>query len=331
MNLEEAVRDLGDARYRLPREAMQWALDHWEKAGPHFVELLERCASGEDRSETTRNALFFIVHVLGEKQETRAFSALCRILEDGELSESILSDAIAETLTNLLIATYNGDLAPLKKVIETPTGDDYARASAIEAMTYVARCGALADDEMRSYILHLYATMRPRAACFIWSAWALSVANLGYGDYSDKVQHLIRVGFIRKYEMTMNDFHEQLRRTLSDAERMAGFKYDRIEPITDTISRLSGWYCFSEEYQRRQEALTALSHSEFANSEAPFWLKSIGASALSGDQEEPDSPVDDDLFVSSEGEPVYKPFRGVGRNDPCPCGSGRKFKKCCLE
>ena len=21
----------------------------------------------------------------------------------------------------------------------------------------------------------------------------------------------------------------------------------------------------------------------------------------------------------------------VGRNDPCPCGSGKKFKKCCLE
>jgi uncharacterized protein YecA (UPF0149 family) len=25
--------------------------------------------------------------------------------------------------------------------------------------------------------------------------------------------------------------------------------------------------------------------------------------------------------------PVQYP--GVGRNDPCPCGSGRKFKKCC--
>jgi uncharacterized protein YecA (UPF0149 family) len=22
------------------------------------------------------------------------------------------------------------------------------------------------------------------------------------------------------------------------------------------------------------------------------------------------------------------PLRDVGRNDPCPCGSGRKFKKC---
>jgi uncharacterized protein YecA (UPF0149 family) len=22
-------------------------------------------------------------------------------------------------------------------------------------------------------------------------------------------------------------------------------------------------------------------------------------------------------------------YRDVGRNDPCPCGSGRKYKKCC--
>ena len=29
-------------------------------------------------------------------------------------------------------------------------------------------------------------------------------------------------------------------------------------------------------------------------------------------------------------EPVSNPFRNVGRNDPCPCGSGKKFKRCCL-
>ena len=23
------------------------------------------------------------------------------------------------------------------------------------------------------------------------------------------------------------------------------------------------------------------------------------------------------------------PFANVGRNDPCPCGSGKKYKKCC--
>ncbi|UMY17693.1 DUF1186 domain-containing protein [Methylobacterium organophilum] len=31
------------------------------------------------------------------------------------------------------------------------------------------------------------------------------------------------------------------------------------------------------------------------------------------------------------GQPVTNPYKGVGRNDPCPCGSGKKYKKCCLE
>ena len=31
------------------------------------------------------------------------------------------------------------------------------------------------------------------------------------------------------------------------------------------------------------------------------------------------------------GQPVKNPFKDVGRNDPCPCGSGKKYKKCCLD
>ncbi|AXA66308.1 MULTISPECIES: SEC-C metal-binding domain-containing protein [Pseudomonas] len=27
-------------------------------------------------------------------------------------------------------------------------------------------------------------------------------------------------------------------------------------------------------------------------------------------------------------EPVRNPLKEVGRNDPCPCGSEKKFKKC---
>jgi hypothetical protein len=30
-------------------------------------------------------------------------------------------------------------------------------------------------------------------------------------------------------------------------------------------------------------------------------------------------------------EPFVKPAPKVGRNDPCPCGSGKKFKKCCMD
>ncbi|MEJ7608378.1 MAG: SEC-C metal-binding domain-containing protein [Bryobacteraceae bacterium] len=31
---------------------------------------------------------------------------------------------------------------------------------------------------------------------------------------------------------------------------------------------------------------------------------------------------------TTEAQPVVKGAR-VGRNDPCPCGSGKKYKKCC--
>jgi len=29
--------------------------------------------------------------------------------------------------------------------------------------------------------------------------------------------------------------------------------------------------------------------------------------------------------------PRQKKRMKIGRNDPCPCGSGKKFKKCCLK
>jgi len=44
---------------------------------------------------------------------------------------------------------------------------------------------------------------------------------------------------------------------------------------------------------------------------------------------------DDGLVEENEEEfkpsslPVVRSQERIGRNDPCPCGSGRKFKKCC--
>jgi SEC-C motif-containing protein len=36
------------------------------------------------------------------------------------------------------------------------------------------------------------------------------------------------------------------------------------------------------------------------------------------------------FYVDGEGpSPVRRAEPKVGRNDPCPCGSGKKFKKCC--
>lgn len=32
---------------------------------------------------------------------------------------------------------------------------------------------------------------------------------------------------------------------------------------------------------------------------------------------------------SNKKEPVVRKDKKIGRNDPCPCGSGKKYKQCC--
>jgi len=39
---------------------------------------------------------------------------------------------------------------------------------------------------------------------------------------------------------------------------------------------------------------------------------------------------EEDHYAEPPMQPVRNPLRDVGRNDPCPCGSGKKYKKCCL-
>jgi preprotein translocase subunit SecA len=32
--------------------------------------------------------------------------------------------------------------------------------------------------------------------------------------------------------------------------------------------------------------------------------------------------------TATAAQPANNPYKNVGRNDPCPCGSGKKYKKC---
>jgi uncharacterized protein YecA (UPF0149 family) len=47
--------------------------------------------------------------------------------------------------------------------------------------------------------------------------------------------------------------------------------------------------------------------------------KKIKAGQPGADEEPLPPPVD----------PIHAVNKEVGRNDPCPCGSGKKYKKCC--
>ena len=55
------------------------------------------------------------------------------------------------------------------------------------------------------------------------------------------------------------------------------------------------------------------------------WREEDARDALQDSHEDEDYP---DLDFQ---EPYARPEPKVGRNDPCPCGSGKKYKKCCLK
>jgi SWIM/SEC-C metal-binding protein len=44
---------------------------------------------------------------------------------------------------------------------------------------------------------------------------------------------------------------------------------------------------------------------------------------------EPDKPEDISDLEKLLNPPQVAKSEKIGRNDPCPCGSGRKYKKCC--
>ena len=84
MDVETAIQAFASAGNDLPREAMQWALDHWDEVAPGLLSVLERFASGADRSNDAASTVFFILHLAGEKQDTRVFTLLCSLAQDGE-------------------------------------------------------------------------------------------------------------------------------------------------------------------------------------------------------------------------------------------------------
>lgn len=42
------------------------------------------------------------------------------------------------------------------------------------------------------------------------------------------------------------------------------------------------------------------------------------------------SASDVTAFITHDGQQIIRRRKAPGRNDPCYCGSGKKFKRCCL-
>ncbi|NLA28012.1 MAG: zinc chelation protein SecC [Firmicutes bacterium] len=78
--------------------------------------------------------------------------------------------------------------------------------------------------------------------------------------------------------------------------------------------------------------LLVLQASELHNNTRQWVLKGHTPNELFQEEKEFLKPLPREPFLVEQAEPEVidlKTRKKIGRNDPCPCGSGKKFKKCC--
>ena len=238
MNVDQVLQQFraGDD---FPGDAMRWALDHWETAAPRFVSRLRAFAAGSDRSEAAEDEIFFILHLCGEKGETRACEPLCRMIAEDPSLEEWLGDATTETLPGILIKVFDGDISPLTRAIEAPRGDEFARASALAAFGYLVRAkGVLSDEEMRVYLRRLRREASPREKSVFWIAWVQIASALGYGDLQIDVAMLTKDGFVDPGDFSLEDFDRNIGFAHEGSDGLAGFRNERIGPLDDAVGTL---------------------------------------------------------------------------------------------
>ncbi len=281
--IDDAIEAFALALEEPPNDALRWALDHWEQSAPRFLAMLEAYTDGTDDSETTTDALFFIIHLFGDRAERRAYPTLCRLMLNEERLLSALGDqACVDTLKGVVIKCFDGDVGPLRTVIESTDAESITRGEALLAHAWLARDGRCPEAEFREYMRHLSVTMQPRETDFVWYSWVVVAAILGYQEFAAGSKKLIEDGLVPEEWLTLAELPELL--AVGDAVGKQGLEAEEVAPFDDVIESLAEWP-WPDDYDDEEDA-------------AP--------------------------------EPYINPLRHVGRNDPCPCGSGKKFKNCHL-
>ena len=298
----------------LPREAIATVLADPETYAPALIGAVER-AIAPDATEFDDSVTFFAFHLLAEMGRTEARHAIARLMRLGrDRIEAILGDALTESASSVLLRLHDGDPDWLRDIIEDPKADGFARAEAFLALAALALTGRVDRAWCVGYLEAVPTSLRADDNDHAWVGWVEAVAMLGLDQLTPAVKRIIDEKIappgMRFMALDFADFEAMLAEAKSAASIDDVLARFNVRPWTDTVGRLATWYGFSEEYLAKRRA--ALLGSD------------------DGEDVDPDEITDLSVRLA-ETEPAVNPFRHIGRNDPCPCGSGKKFKACCLR
>jgi len=277
----------------LPDLAVAMCAARIEESGAPLRAILIRAANSEVLSEDEELLLFRGLYILGGARVTEAWPDLLRLLRrPPEELDRLLGDAVTESLSRIAAGMFNRDAESLFAVIADRSVEEYVREALFGAATYLTWEGRIERDRMREFVARFHAEKLADDDDYAWIGWLNAIALLGWRDLAPLYERAWEDGRVDADLLSKQEFESDL----TEAERNPGdierLKRFNLGYIDDVIDALA-------------------------------WTR---RSML--DEDEPDaSSLEPGWFPD---EPYINPMRHVGRNDPCPCGSGKKAKKCCL-
>lgn len=301
MDITAILNELARLRGRFPRAAVEAAIAQQTTITPELLRILEETINRADMfaQDGEYMAHFYALYLLAQFREARAYPLVVRLaLLPSKLLDDLCGDFITETLGRVLASVCGGDLAGIQQVIESADADEWARSAALDALVTLVAAGVKSREEIVALLGSFYRGGIERHESAVWSGLVNATCDLWPGDLLDDIELAFQDGLIERLSVTREDVQFAFDRGL-EGQLAATARSRHHQPIDDTVRDFGGWACFQPQKARR-DALTT-----------------------KGDPSTTQQPP---LNYA----PLMKDTPKTGRNDPCPCGSGRKYKKCCL-
>jgi hypothetical protein len=299
----EEIIELLSREIDLPSVAVAFGTAYADEIRPDVMAAVER-ACRQDLDPDEARLFFRGVHILGGRRFGSLFNPLITFLHGPAYRvDDLLGKAAAVTLSKILAGAYDGDPALLQSLILKKTADPLVRADALDALAFLTFDRRVERTRFERFLLRLdQVSVMPRDDEVLWHAWMTAVGVLGMESLAPRVRAAFADGRIAPEWSDEEEFDKMLAAALERPEDGTRLADQGMGYIEDVLLELEQF-----DYYEDNDA------------------------DLYDDEVDEPAPFVGDRFPFKLQEPVRNPLRGVGRNDPCPCGSGKKAKKCCLQ
>ena len=294
---------------QFPKEILQKVIAHRDEIIPELLSILEyTCNNAEQLAEQENYfAHIYAFYILAQFREQSAYPLICNLLNKPYvILDSLLGYVITEGLPTILASVYDGDVELLKKIIENKQINEYIRSSALYSLVVMVAQGIITRDEVVTYFKSLFKEKLEREHSNVWNALVSCSCDIYPEEVFEDIKSAYKDELIDPFYVSIKDIQMQIRNNKENVlEELHNNKTYQL--INDTIHELEGWSCFNDAYEKIDWNRIAKLNFELENR-----VKEIKEIIR---------------------EPIIQEALGnqfkVGRNDPCPCGSGKKYKKCC--